>query len=300
MHIDSCPASDICFEGVSHHLLVENCPNIRKVAGAPSGSVRIENCSIESLADLGGMGGHLVVSNCHAISEIGGHWGGAVDLRSMNGLKQIREDFTCQGDLSVHSCPALEGVGGVVGGDGQFWDAGGRVVFKQTYSSARGLLFQSGEGGSVFLGGRVGGGLRVSDSHLDGVSRSFQVKEDATFSRCTGKVYIRGYFGGRVSIHECETVALGADFECDGALVLLDCRDLKVVNCSVGGKAVISSESLVRVGPAFLGKKDAEFFGCVNLRSFRGFVEGEVRTDGRCGSRVHYPRPDLKMALSAS
>jgi hypothetical protein len=283
LRVVNCPVENIDLTGVSHYLLIDNCPNIRRVLSKPRGEATIIRCPIDSLSGLSGMAGSLWIRQCSKIREISGKWQNNVVLEDLASLGSIEEDFFCRGDLTVSGCPRLERMGGTVGGN--FKLASGRrlVTFSPRYHCAGDMVVHGCGGGrsgrGIYFSGKVDGKLSVIGAHAFRMDPDSRVNGDGLFSECTGDCEIRGQVGGHLHIHESEIRSLGADLDCQGKLVVLDCQRLKVLNCRAGGKVVISSNSLERIGPAFFGGGDAEFFLCTKLSLFEGGVAGEVRCD---------------------
>jgi hypothetical protein len=135
------------------------------------------------------------------------------------------------------------------------------------------------DGGEHLLAGRVAGTLRVDGAGRVEIDKGFRVEGDMMLVNCGAGSIVRGSVGGNFHARECQVTALGADLECSGKLVVIDCHQLKILNCRAGGKVVVSSHSLERVGPGFYGGRDAEFFQCGKLVLFEGRVDGELRQD---------------------
>lgn len=94
--------------------------------------------------------------------------------------------------------------------------------------------------------------------------------------------------GGRTSgltVKRCGIEALGADFECDGDILLEGCPMFSKINCRVGGDFSVLGEGTIHAGPAFSCE------GALSLFDGAGFVSWHKQL-AVCGdAHANFSRP---------
>jgi len=105
-----------------------------------------------------------------------------------------------------------------------------------------------------------------------------------TISDCNKLMQIGGKTGG-LTVKRCGLEALGANFECDGDVLLENCRGFSKINCRVGGDFSVLGEGTIHAGPAFLCE------GSLSLFDGAGFVSWHKLLDVPEGAQTHEARP---------
>lgn len=256
------------------------------MAGLHSKTLVFARCGIEELPRDLTNGASLRLGSCPNFSRLPSLWRGDLSLAELPALLSTPSDFRCQGSLDVAECTNLFKISGVVGGELQIMCGTESLQSLDSDLEVRGDLRLAGDSAVTFLNCKVSGGVAAKGSQVSETGASFRVGGWGDFSDCRKVSVFRGLFGGTVDLSSSTVTHLGADFECEGDLLINNTSHLISLNCTVRGTTVASDSSLARTGPAFLCGGELWARGCRHIISLSGEVSGNVQIDDTARSNL--------------
>lgn len=253
------------------------CPQLRSVDfKAPSAAI-FHACGMGEFSPTS-FSGDLTVRECENFRSIGGKWSTDVTLVELRSLSEIAPSFHCGGDLLVRHCPDLESLGGHVGGTATLSRVGSLAAIPSSFSTGRNLVLPCNESKIKTLGCRVGREFIMTSCRSKfSTTPSFHVGSDALFRECSGLENLRGRIDGNTSLLMGTGIKkVGADFECGHHLIIEGCQRLEILNCRVGGNALVENSSLQKTGPAFCCAGRLSIIQVTGLRELRGRIGSDL------------------------
>jgi hypothetical protein len=223
---------------------LDRCRNLKKFATNTSGQVRIVQCGITSLDDVSPNAKSLIVEDCLRIETMGGHRKGKVELWGVNGLRQIRSDFLCEGDLAIWGCRNLWSLSGRVHGNTTICSSQQLQKIGPDFSTGGNLSAPLGSLWVDEIGCHIGGNLSLSGCPIKSTSDTLYVEGNADLGKTGQLKFVRGWIGGNLVLDKSAVTLLDQDLTVKGNLSAQDCDGLVTVNCKVGGEAKISGKRL--------------------------------------------------------
>ena len=113
--VENSPECEILWD-----LFAVGCENLKSARCFVRGSALFDKSGISFLGGGFGVGGGFSAAGCKALRTVSGHIGGAGGRGDANlrggGLVRLESDFSCEGDLVVEDCAALQALDCEVGG----------------------------------------------------------------------------------------------------------------------------------------------------------------------------------------
>lgn len=120
------------------------------------------------------------------------------------------------------------------------------------------------------------------------------VTGDAAILNCPNLEEIQGEYFGSARFANCGMEYLAAGYRCAGSLRVHECKNLRVVNCEVGGDLTISASPLERTGGGMQVGGNLDVTGNGDALEVRGKIGGVVRHAG-----VELPTRGLPRVVTA-
>jgi len=225
-------------------IYLEKCRNLKYFATNTSGEVRIVQCGVTSLDDVSPNAKALIVEDCLQIETIGGHRKGKVELWGLNGLRQIRSDFLCEGDLGIWGCRNLWSLSGRVHGNTTICNSQQLQTIGADFSTGGNLSAPLGSLWVDEIGCHIGGNLSLSGCPIKSTSDTLHVEGNADLGKTGQLKFVRGLIGGNLVLDKSAVTLLDQDLTVNGNLSAQECDALVTVNCKVGGETKISGKRL--------------------------------------------------------
>lgn len=265
-------------------LFAVGCENLKSARCFVRGSALFDKSGISFLGGGFGVGGGFSAAGCKALRTVSGHIGGDGGRGDANlrggGLVRLESDFSCEGDLVVEDCAALQALD---------CEVGGSVLASGSAIAVLGPAFLCGR--SLVLDGCRNfhelGRLRKSpaDVHL---GRSGIREVGAGFS-CLGDLIlddvpllerVGGSVGGKVHVSEAPRLATIDSVRVGRGISVRGCPGLKKVSFSGEGHAFFGECGMTELSPPAAWEGDLALSRCPGIREIGGQWPGGVRLHG--------------------
>jgi hypothetical protein len=225
-------------------ICLDRCRKLEKFATRTSDKVRIVQCGVTSLDDISPNAKSLIVEDCLRIETIGGHRKGKVELWGVNGLRQIRSDFLCEGDLAIWGCRNLWSLSGRVHGNTSICNIPSLQKIGADFSAGGSLSDPLSTLRAEEIGCHVGGNLDLSGCPIKSTTDTLHVEGNANLGKTGQLKFVRGFIGGNLVLDKSAVTLLDQDLTVNGNLSAQECDELVSVNCKVDGEVKISGKRL--------------------------------------------------------